>query len=308
MRAEDLFEAIGELDEDLIARSQRRVKEHSGLQKRRKRAEIYRIAIVVISTAAAVFLLLMVRDLIGTRGAQNTKSGYLLSNEQEAEEASEDAVMAEEAMASEEAPEESEVPAPGEASEADKGSEAGQVSAADQASEPEENKEAGGLLTAGETDKTQETRSTDDAEKTDAGAESPGSADETENASDDVAASIPPESKKAAVDLMGDYKDDYVYLEYISAEDAANGGETTVPEYTKEGEEILSRALANGKAVPTMVANTGEPAYYVYLTKENGKVDTITFYELSYVSMTKFPGVVMKISQADYEDVMTLFR
>lgn len=244
MRAEDLFEAIGELDEDLIARSQRRVKEHSGLQKRRKRAEIYRIAIVVISTAAAVFLLLMVRDLIGTRGAQNTKSGYLLSNEQEAEEASEDAVMAEEAMASEEAPEESEVPA----------------------------------------------------------------ADETENASDDVAASIPPESKKAAVDLMGDYKDDYVYLEYISAEDAANGGETTVPEYTKEGEEILSRALANGKAVPTMVANTGEPAYYVYLTKENGKVDTITFYELSYVSMTKFPGVVMKISQADYEDVMTLFR
>ena len=46
-------------------------------------------------------------------------------------------------------------------------------------------------------------------------------------------------SKKAAVDLMGDYKDDYVYLEYISAEDAANGGETTVPEYTKEGEEIL---------------------------------------------------------------------
>ena len=30
MRAEDLFEAIGELDEDLIARSQRRGKEHSG--------------------------------------------------------------------------------------------------------------------------------------------------------------------------------------------------------------------------------------------------------------------------------------
>lgn len=271
MKAEDLFEAIGDLDEELIARSQRRVKEHPGVRKRRRRAEIYRIAIVMLSTAAAVFLLLMVRDLIGTRGAQNTKGGYLFSKEQEAEEASEDTVMASEAMEPEETLEESGIPAAGEALEADKIADAGQVSAADQAAEPEESKEAG-------------------------------------STADEAAGTIPPESKKAAVDLMGDYKDDYVYLEYISAEDAANGGETTVPEYTKEGEEILSKALANGKAMPTMVANTGDPAYFVYLTKQNGNVDTITFYELSYVSMTKFPGVVMKISQEDYEDVMTLFR
>ena len=74
---------------------------------------------------------------------------------------------------------------------------------------------------------------------------------------------------------MGENKGDYISLEYISAEDAANGGDTKVPEYTPEGEKILTRALSNGKAVPAMLANTGDPVYYVYLTTKSGKVDTI---------------------------------
>ena len=294
MRAEDLFEAMGDLDEELIARSERRIKRHSGKRKRHVRAEIYRFAAVVISTAAAVFLLLMARDLIGTRSTQSTRSSQLLSREQEAESdrAEEAAAMADEAMETEETP------------------------AANERAEAEENTEAGGALKADEALEADEAKEDDAAQNYDE-AEGPGAAKEADAGTESVSSSeaeertvdnVPKDSAKAAVDLMGEYKGDYVSLEYISAEDAANGLDTTVPEYTQEGEEILSRAFENGKPVPSMVANTGDPTYFVYLTKLSGKVDTITFYELSYVSMTNYPGVVMKISQADYEDVMTLFR
>ena len=51
MRAEDLFEAMGELDEELIARSGRRVKGHSEEQRRRRQrhADLYRFVIVAFS-------------------------------------------------------------------------------------------------------------------------------------------------------------------------------------------------------------------------------------------------------------------
>ena len=171
-------------------------------------------------------------------------------------------------------------------------------------SEPEEPTRAGGAIKTEEINKTDETLKSDETEQNDAESESA----ESGEAAEDAAGIPPKESAKAAVDLMGENKGDYISLEYISAEDAANGGDTKVPEYTPEGEKILTRALSNGKAVPAMLANTGDPVYYVYLTTKSGKVDTITFYEEPYVSMTTFPGVVMKISQADYEDVLNLFR
>ena len=93
---------------------------------------------------------------------------------------------------------------------------------------------------------------------------------------------------KTAVDMLGDLKGDYVSLEIISVEDEANGGSRLVPEYTEEGEKALT--------------------YYVYLTKKNGEVHRAVFYENAYVSMDNIPGVVMKISQADYEEVKALFR
>ena len=95
MRAEDLFEAMGELDEELIARSGRRRKAHSGKKKRQKRTDLYRFVVVAVTTAAAVFMLLMVRDLIGVRGTQNTKGSQLLQKEQEAQaDNAEETVMA----------------------------------------------------------------------------------------------------------------------------------------------------------------------------------------------------------------------
>ena len=228
--------------------------------------------------------------------------------------------MAEEAMEADEAPdagkaaaEESpkaseaaakESPKASEAPAAEESPNAEEASAADMGSEPEEPTRAGGVIKTEDVNNSDETPKADEAEQNDAEAESA----ESGEAAEDAAGITPQEGAKAAVDLMGENKGDYISLEYISAEDAANGGDTKVPEYTPEGEKILTRALSNGKAVPAMLANTGDPVYYVYLTTKSGKVDTITFYEEPYVSMTTFPGVVMKISQADYEDVLNLFR
>ena len=277
MKAEDLFEAMGELDEELIARSERRVR--SGTRRKREQNSLYRFAVIAVTTAAAVFMLLMARDLIGTRGTNGTKGSQLVS--QEADSVQEENVVASEAAAED----------------ADQETEAG----AAMQEESRENEAAGmteGADAPGETRNAKEVQS---AAGTDADSG-------TKAAGDTVAEAGTPDGEKQAVDLMGDKKGDYVSLEYISAEDQAEGKSTTVPEYTPEGEEILSRAFDNGKPVPSLMAKTGDPVYYVFLTRENGKVDTITFYENTYVSMDNYPGVVMRISQADYEDVMTLFR
>jgi cytoskeletal protein RodZ len=273
MKAEDLFEAMGELDEELIARSERRVR--SGTRRKREQNSLYRFAVIALSTAAAVFMLLMVRDFIGTRGTNGTKSSQLVSQEA-------DGAQEENALVSEAAAEDADGETEGSAADADQETEAG-------AAMQEENR------------KNEAPEEAQSAAGTDADSG-------TKAAEKNAADASSPEGEKQAVDLMGDKKGDYVSLEYISAKDQAEGKSTTVPEYTPEGEEILSRAFNNGKPVPSLMAKTGDPVYYVFLTRENGKVDTITFYENTYVSMDNYPGVVMRISQADYEDVMTLFR
>ena len=289
MKAEDLFEAMGELDEELIARSERRVR--SGTRRKREQNSLYRFAVIALSTAAAVFMLLMARDLIGTRGTNGTKGSQLVSQEA-------DGAQEENALVSEAAAEDADGVADGSAADAgDRETEAG-AAMQEEAGENEAAGKTEGADAPGETRSAQEAQS---AAGTDADSG-------TKAAEKNAADAGSPEGEKQAVDLMGDKKGDYVSLEYISAEDQADGKSTTVPEYTPEGEEILSRAFDNGKPVPSLMANTGDPVYYVFLTKENGKVDTITFYENTYVSMDNYPGVVMRISQADYEDVMTLFR
>ena len=274
MKAEDLFEAMGELDEELIARSERRVR--SGTRRKREQNSLYRFAVIALSTAAAVFMLLMARDLIGTRGTNGTKGSQLVSQEA-------DGAQEENALVSEAAAEDADGEAEGSAADAgDRETEAGAV----MQEEDRKNETPEEAQSAAETE-------------ADSGTKAAGNIAEEAGS---------PDGEKQAVDLMGDKKGDYVSLEYISAEDQAEGKSTTVPEYTPEGEEILSRAFDNGKPVPSLMAKTGDPVYYVFLTRENGKVDTITIYENTYVSMDNYPGVVMRISQADYEDVMTLFR
>ena len=112
---------------------------------------------------------------------------------------------------------------------------------------------------------------------------------------------------KTAVDLLGDMKGDYVSLEYISAEDEQNGGNRKVPDYSEEGEEALSAALENGKPEPSLLASKGDPTYYVYLMDSSGREDKVTFYLNCYVSMDSIPGVVMKISETEYQAVLDLF-
>lgn len=120
--------------------------------------------------------------------------------------------------------------------------------------------------------------------------------------------SLAEDAGKTAVDLLGEMADEYVALEYISAEDEAKGGARTVPDYTKAGEAALSAAFESGRAEPSFLAKKGKPVYYVYLTRKGGQVNKATFYENEYISLDSIPGVVMKISHAEYEAVMQLFR
>ena len=238
MRAEDLFEAVGGIDDKLIARSDRRVrssqeKPSSGkaakrTKKRKSRrsvgAEIYRFTVVAMSTAVVVFLFLMARDLLGIRNLSDIRNRITSTQESSIAEP----MQAEEAAA-----------------------EQAEESAVMRAEEAAEKAEA----------------SSDQRDSNEAEAE-----------------------------------------ESISVEDEANGGSRLVPEYTEEGEKALSEAFSKGKPTPKVFAATGEATYYVYLTKKNGEVHRAVFYENAYVSMDNIPGVVMKISQADYEEVKALFR
>jgi hypothetical protein len=264
MRAEDLFEAVGGIDEKLIARSDRRVrssqeKPSSGkaaqrTKKRKSRrsvgAEIYRFTVVAMSTAVVVFLFLMARDLLGIRNLSDIRNRIASTQESSIAEP----MQAEEAAA-EQAEESAELQA----------SDSGR---AEEASEDSEYRAAG----------------------------------------NEAAEANERETAKAAVDMLGELKGDYISLEYISAEDEANGGSRKVPEYTEEGEAALSEAFSKGKPTPAVFASTGEATYYVYLTRKNGEVHRAVFYENAYVSMDNIPGVVMKISQADYEELELLFR
>ena len=111
MRAEDLFEAMGALDEQLIALSEEdarrareagrqsaREKENRKIAKRRKRAEIYRFAAVAMTTAAAVFIVLTARDFLGARNSGLSENAAVSSEysreESAAEEAAQDTLAA----------------------------------------------------------------------------------------------------------------------------------------------------------------------------------------------------------------------
>ena len=259
MRAEDLFEAMGGIDEELIARSDKRVrssqKQPSGKKGGRKRSSvsrIYRFAVITMTTAAAVFLFLMVRDFVGSSRIPDVNKSQVALGEKAASAQSargleENDMIAEAVQAEEEA-------------------------AADEAiAEAEE-------------------------------------AVQEEEITRDTAEDWLQEGEKSAVDLLGELKGDYIRVEIISAEEEANGGSRRVPEYTKEGEEALSKAISEGQAQPAFIAATGKEKYYVYLTTKNGEEHKVTIYENAYVGIDIIPGVVMKISQADYEAVEALFR
>ena len=258
MRAEDLFEAMGGIDEELIARSDKRVRssqkqpsEKKGGRKRSSVSRIYRFAVITMTTAAAVFLFLMGRDFVGSSRIPDVNKSQVALGEKAASAQSarglEENDMIAEAVQAEEA-------------------------AADEAiAEAEE-------------------------------------AVQEEEITRDTAEDWLQEGEKSAVDLLGELKGDYIRVEIISAEEEANGGSRRVPEYTKEGEEALSKAISEGQAQPAFIAATGKEKYYVYLTTKNGEEHKVTIYENAYVGIDIIPGVVMKISQADYEAVEALFR
>ena len=199
MRAEDLFEAMEGIDEKLIARSEKKTAGASpnpdrrdnkkAKEKRRRRAEIYRLAGIAMTTAAAVFLLLVARDFLGARTAGSMQSNQMTAGD----EAQQDGAAAEEA-----AREDAEEEMIAQADEADAGAAGPSVSEEESA--------------PGEAEKAETERN---ASKSSA---------ETEKSADtkDYAA-----EQKTAVDLLGDHKGDYVSLEYISAEDEAAGASRT---------------------------------------------------------------------------------
>ena len=347
MRAEDLFEAMGALDEQLIALSEedaRRAREAESERarqgadkrkaKRKKRAEIYRFAAVAMTTAAAVFIVLTARDLLGARSSGYSQSAaesaeYSLE-ESEAEEAAQDTLAggaaepeaserdagtlskysaaqdsdaaAEEAApdAEQTAPDTAEENAPAAEAAGDRDSKA----AEDRNSGPEEAAESEARKDAGNTQP--------DAPAAESASESvmpdraAGAGDAAQPAED--AGGAAEAEGKTAVDMLGDLKGDYVKLEIITAEDKANGGVRTEPEYTPEREKALTAALEDGRKMPTMLVRIGAPVYYVYLTDSNGNVDTVTFYEHGYVGINTIPGFVMELSDEAFEAVKEVFE
>ena len=263
MRAEDLFEAMGGIDEELIARSDKRVRssqkqpsEKKGGRKRSSVSRIYRFAVITMTTAAAVFLFLMVRDFVGSSRIPDVNKSQVALGEKAASAQSargleENDMIAEAVQAEEEAA-------------ADEAIAEAEAAAAEEAAEEEITR--------------------------------------------DTAEDWLQEGEKSAVDLLGELKGDYIRVEIISAEEEANGASRRVPQYTEEGEEALSKAISEGQAQPAFIAATGKEKYYVYLTTKNGEEHKVTIYENAYVGIDIIPGVVMKISQADYEAVEALFR
>lgn len=289
MRAEDLFKAMEGIDDELILQSELKIEasqvreDETTHETKRKakssRARFHRFFRIAATTAAAVFLLLMARELAGSRGAQTANSSKVTSNV--TAQSQDEQLMAEAADAPEAVEE-----AAAETAQEDAMPETFGADASQQAEESAQSDNGGAVL--------QEEEAADESAPDKALAES--GTKEAESAG------------KTAVDLLGDHADEYVGLEYISAEEEANGGERKVPDYTKAGELALTAALESGKAQPSVLANTGKPVYYVYLTRKGGEVNTATFYENGYVGLDSFPGFVMKISDAEYEAVLKLFR
>lgn len=349
MRAEDLFEAMGALDEQLIALSEedaRRAREAESERarqgadkrkaKRKKRAEIYRFAAVAMTTAAAVFIVLTARDLLGARSrgysqsaaesaeysmeesaaeeaAQDTLAGGALGIE--ADEAAEQdagtlskysAARDPDAAAREVSPEAAREDALAEEAAGDRES---KVPAAKQsgteAAESDAQEDAGNEdLSAPGAEPTSEAPAPDRAVDAGEAAQPAGDAGEAVQPAEEAAEA----EGKTAVDMLGDLKGDYVKLEIITAEDKANGGARTVPEYSEEKERALTAALEDGQKMPTLFVRMGHPVGYVYLTDSTGKEDIVTFYENGYVGINTIPSFVMKLSDQAFEDVMEMFR
>ena len=314
MRAEDLFEAMGALDERLIAlseedsrkareagsRSARRTKD----RKQRKRAKIYRFAAVAMTTAAAVFILLTARDLIGgrkysERAAQNAE----FSADNSETDAMQDTLAG---AAEENGAKEVGTDQKGGAADADN---AAKFRAAQDLSPESEAPDRAAGAAPEEAVGPAEEAAEEVAEE--AAADSRGAkagADETAADDEGAAGEAGQDTGKTAVDLLGDKKGDYVKLEYISAEDRAKGGERKEPKYTEERERALTAALEDGEKYASILVRKGAPIYYVYLTDSSGKEDIVTFYENRFVGISTIPAVVMKISDESFDAVKEVFE
>ena len=312
MRAEDLFEAMGDLDEQLLALSEeegRRAhkaasqksdsgrgqhKEHpkKNKKKKKKKAEIYRLTVIALTTAAAVFVVLMAKDLLG---------GGVRGNAQKSAEVYAESEAAVQAPAAEE-------PTDSDAEESVLAAGA-EESAAKKAGAEEAKETEAAAADIGPADNAAPADAAQDAEAVDAGAvtESQDAASDTRSVEGSAEAAVIDEEIEA-VELLGDMQGDYIKLEFISAQEAARGGERRVPEYTKEREEALSAALENGETRVAMFTDTGKPVYYVYLTHRSGKEDKVTFYENGYVGIDTIPGVVMKVPEDTFDAAMEIFR
>ena len=296
MRAEDLYKAMEGIDDELILRSELKIEasqleeENSREEKRKakkKKANVQRFIMIAVSTAAAVFLLLIARDLAGTRGLKSAKSSRVGSGAMAQRQEQELDAAAEEA-GEEIAPEKAMPDVQAEGAQADAASEPIGEEVPQEAEKLQNEAPDSSLKTEEES----ETAQKDSLMENDA----------------EAGEQVNQDAVKTAVDLLGERAEEYIGLEYIAAEEEANGGTRKVPDYTEEGEKALTAAFENGKAEPSILAKKGKPIYYVYLTRKGGSVDKATFYENEYVSLDSIPAMVLKISHAEYEAVLELFR
>lgn len=277
MKKEDLFEAMQGIDDDLIARSERKTRRHHG----------FRNFVIIAAAAACLGIFLMSRGIMGSGG------NLLLADRSSDVTASSEVYDAEEGAPESSAETEDTDRSGGPESLASADSQ--EVSAEDQAS-AESQASAGNQAETGSV-------SDEGSEGTVAYSQSPDSALSSQES---AASSKNSDStgRKTSADLLGDLKGDYVKVEYASA----SGGSRKEAVYSDSGAAALSRALSGGSATLKVFAKTGKPIYYAYLVKADGSEDTVTFYENDYVSMTTYKGFVMEVSDSDYQAVLALFR
>jgi hypothetical protein len=233
MRAEDLYKAMEGIDDELILRSELKIEasqleeENSREEKRKakkKKANVQRFIMIAVSTAAAVFLLLIARDLAGTRGLKSAKSSRVGSGAMAQRQEQELDAAAEEA-GEEIAPEKAMPDVQAEGAQADAASEPiGEE--VPQEAEKVQNEAADSSL---ETEEESETAQKDSLMENDA----------------EAGEQVNQDAVKTAVDLLGERAEEYIGLEYIAAEEEANGGTRKVPDYTEEGEKALTAAFEN---------------------------------------------------------------
>ena len=264
MTREDLFKAMDAIPDELLLRSEGRALSEEGAadkvrQLRRKRIPMMLMSSAALGIAAGILFVVMagpVLNGIRTPGA----GGAPVASAPAVDEEQADSFVA---VAQEEAQPQTNLLPPQAEEEAAEIEEAAEAAPQESVEDAQTGVEAGADTALAE-----------------------GAAEETAAAETEA---------RTSADLLGDMGEDYTKVEFITAEELANGEAPTEPAYSEEGEEALSRAINEGTPGISLSGVKAKPLYYIYLTKIDGEKEEVVIYEGGYVTLSSMSGMYMKV-------------